>query len=364
MQHEIDFSQKPLLVIWETTRACDLACLHCRASAQPAPEPDELNSEQGKELLRQIRDIGTKLVVFSGGDILKRPDIFELIREAKRFNLRVGAIPAVTPALTPAVIRQLKEAGVDQLAFSLDDADPEVHDSFRRTSGVFARTLEAVRLARAEGLGVQINSLINVHNQDRLTALMNLIEGLDLVFWEVFFLVPMGRGKDVPLMTADLFEKAFEKIYAFGKRVPFIIKVTEAPHYRRYFMERARQEIPEPLKLPGVSGISAPRPMPQQAGKVNSGKGFAFVSYRGDVFPSGFLPIKTGNILDRPLSDLYRNHPVFNELRDPALLKGRCGQCEYREPCGGSRSRAYALTGDYLAEDPSCSYIPASVPSH
>lgn len=201
MHHEIDFAQKPLLVIWETTRACDLACLHCRASAQPVPEPDELNTEQGKELLRQIREIGTQLVVFSGGDILKRPDIFELIAEAKRFNLRVGAIPAVTPALTPAVIKRLKEAGVDQLAFSLDDADAEVHDSFRRTAGVFSRTLEAVRLAREEGLGVQINSLINVHNQSSLDPLMKLIEGLDLVFWEVFFLVPMGRGKDVPLMT-------------------------------------------------------------------------------------------------------------------------------------------------------------------
>lgn len=359
MRDGLDFNQSPLLVIWETTRACDLACLHCRASAQPFPEPDELTTQDGKVLLGQIKDLGTGLVVFSGGDLLKRPDIFELIEEAKRLRLRVGAIPAVTEALTPEVIRKFKQSGVNQLAFSLDDADPAVHDAFRRKPGVFAATLEAVRLARAEGLGVQINSLVNVHNQDRLDALISLIEGLDIVFWEVFFLVPMGRGKEVPVMNPELFETAFEKIYALGKRARFIIKVTEAPHYRRYFAERERGESLE-SKLPFDHGSveTGRAPVRQQAGKVNSGKGFLFVSYKGDVYPSGFLPIHTGNILERPLSDIYRNHPVFRGLRDRTLLKGKCGCCEYSEVCGGSRSRAYAMTGDYFAEDPGCAYQP------
>ncbi len=360
MREGLDFNQSPLLVIWETTRACDLACLHCRASAQPNPEPDELTTEQGKVLLKQIKELGTGLVVFSGGDILKRPDIFELIEDAKRLRLRVGAIPAVTPALTPEVIRHLKQSGVDQLAFSLDDADPAVHDAFRRTPGVYAKTIEAVKLARAEGLGVQINSLVNVHNQDRLDSLISVIEKLDIVFWEVFFLVPMGRGKEVPVMNPELFEMAFEKIYALGKRARFIIKVTEAPHYRRYFAERQRMEnAGADLQSGHVSAESAAGPVRQQAGKVNSGKGFVFVSHKGDVYPSGFLPVHTGNILDRPLSDIYRNHPVFRGLRDRTLLKGRCGRCEYSEVCGGSRSRAYAMTGDYYAEDPGCSYQPS-----
>lgn len=357
---QFDFNQKPFLVIWETTRACDLACVHCRACAQPLPAPDELTTEQGKMLLRQIQEAGAPLVVFSGGDALKRPDIFELIREAKRLRLRAAAIPAVTPALTPEVFKEFKAAGLDQLAFSLDDADPVVHDQFRRTPGVFDRTLEAVRLAREAGLGVQINSLVNVHNQDRLEPLMRLMEGLDIVFWEVFFLVPMGRGKDVEVMTPELFDAAFKKIYAFGKRVPFIIKVTEAPHYRRYFLEQEEKQEARKVALLG-SSAHGKKNVRQQAGRVNSGKGFAFVSYRGDVYPSGFLPIATGNILQTPIGEIYRNHPVFRELRNESLLKGRCGLCEYRETCGGSRARAYALTGDYLAEDPTCAYQPACV---
>lgn len=358
MHERMDFNQRPFLVIWETTRACDLACLHCRACAQPFPEPDELDTRQAFELLRQIHEMGTALVVFSGGDVLKRPDIEELIAEAKRLGLRLGVIPAVTPLLTRDVFQRFKDLGVDQVAFSLDDAHPAVHDGFRRTAGVFARTIAAVRMAREEGLGVQINSLINVHNQQRIDPLIELVERLGIVFWEVFFLVPTGRGKDVPLMVPELFERAFEKIYRLGQRAPFIIKVTEAPHYRRYFLEQERQRYVDGAARPEL----APSAVRQQSGRVNSGKGFVFVNYRGDVYPSGFLPIKTGNILDRPLADIYRNHPVFRELRDRTLLKGKCGRCEYSEICGGSRSRAYALTGDYLAEDVSCSFQPRSVP--
>ncbi len=192
---------------------------------------------------------------------------------------------------------------------------------------------------------------------------MTLVEKLDIVCWEVFLLVPMGRGKNMEVIHADLFEAAFEKIYAFGKRVPFIIKVTEAPHYRRYFMEHEKNETAEKVSLLGETLGAKRRPARQHAGRVNSGKGFAFVSHCGDVFPSGFLPIKTGNVLERPLGDIYRNHPAFRELRDESLLKGRCGLCEYRDICGGSRSRAYAMTGDYLAEDPSCAYQPAQMES-
>ena len=361
-----DFNERPFLVLWETTRACDLACVHCRASANPNPEPGELSRHEGLELVRQVHAAGAPILVFSGGDPLKRPDLPELIREAKKFRIRTGAIPAVTPALTASRIAGLKEAGLDQSAFSLDAAEPAEHDRFRRTEGVFNRTLEAVRIAQRAGLGVQINSLVNVHNEAQLSGLIDLIETLDLVFWEVFFLVPVGRGTELPMMEAAMFEKAFKKIYELNKRVNFIVKITEAPHYRRYYHEReaggVRQAAGMPQLHPGLRRPSGPgRSLGQAPGSVNSGKGFAFVSYQGDVYPSGFLPLRAGNIRENALRTIYQDSPLFRDLRNASLLKGRCGQCMYREICGGSRSRAYAMTGDYLAEDPCCSYVPGAV---
>ncbi len=359
-----DFSKRPFLAIWESTRACDLACVHCRASAEPEPAPDELNAEEALRLVDQVADSGTPIFILSGGDCLKRPDLLDLIRRGKSRKLRVGAIPAVTPALTEKRLQEMKDAGLDQVAFSLDSADPVTHDAFRRVSGVFEKTLEAVRIANRIGLRTQINSLINVHNQDSLDQLIALVRGLGIVFWEIFFLVPMGRGQELPLMTADRFEETFAKIYALGKEVRFVIKVTEAPHYRRFCYERAleegsasadisKHEMPDAPLRQEVRGAIGRAPS-----GVNSGKGFLFINYRGDVMPSGFLPIVGGNIREKSVSEIYRDAPIFRELRDTSLLKGRCGICVYKDICGGSRARAHALTGDYLAEDPCCSYQP------
>lgn len=355
-------------MIWETTRACDLACVHCRASAESNPAPDELTYEEAERLIRDVRGMGSPILIFSGGDCLKRQDLPVLIRYAKSLGLRTGAIPAVTPALTKDRIGELKENGLDQIAFSLDAGKAEAHDAFRRVQGVFDHTLESVRMANDLGLAVQINSLINVHNTGQLDELIQLIQRLNLVFWEVFFLVPTGRGTELPLMSAFKFEEAFGKIYELSQRVPFIIKITEAPHYRRFYFEKEmikqgldpRKGSREAVRLPaymrkaqGPGGSMGRAPQ-----GVNSGKGFIFVSYRGDVFPSGFLPLAAGNIRNKDLADIYQNSPVLKELRNAALLKGRCGICPYKEICGGSRSRAYALTGDYLEEDPCCCYEP------
>lgn len=369
MTHGFDFSERPFLVIWETTRACDLACVHCRASADPNPAPDELTHEEALSLVRGVREMGTPIIVFSGGDCLKRTDLPDLIRQGKSLGLRTGAIPAVTPALTYERILELKACGLEQIAFSLDAARAEDHDAFRRTSGVFDRTLECVRWAKECGLAVQINSLVNVHNTTQLDELVGLIEKLDIVFWEVFFLVPVGRGKELPLMSAERFEEAFEKIYALSQRVQTVIKITEAPHYRRFCFEKelAKQGIRsdrvewDKVSMPAyLKRDAGPRGSIGHAPQgVNAGKGFIFVSYRGDVMPSGFLPLAAGNVREKSLKEIYRNSPLLKELRDPSLLKGRCGICPYREICGGSRSRAYALTGDYLEEDPCCVYEPA-----
>lgn len=365
---QFDFTQRPFLAIWETTKACDLACVHCRASADPVVSPEELNTEEAKDLINQVHDMGTPILIFSGGDCLKRPDLEELIAYGKKLRLRIGAIPAVTPLLTVERLSGLKKAGLDQVAFSLDASTPELHDSFRRTAGVFKKTLSAIKAANQIGLPVQVNSLINLHNTFQWDDLLDLIQDLGVVFWEVFFLVPVGRGSELPIISADMFEKAFEKLYKLTQRVNFIIKITEAPHYRRFFIEQEMKKLgldptsdgawstlPEYMRRPhgpnGSIGLASQG--------VNSGKGFLFVSHKGEVYPSGFLPIAAGNVRRYPLKEIYRNSPLFTRLRDSSLLKGRCGKCPYKEICGGSRSRAWAITGDYLAEDPCCAYEPA-----
>ena len=356
----VDFDRAPFIAIWETTRACDLACVHCRALAMPEPAPGELSREEAFRLIEDIRAMGTKILVFTGGDPLKRPDLLDLIAHAKRLGLRTGAIPAVTPALTAARLVELKSAGLDQVAFSLDSADPIEHNQFRRTPGVFEHTLEMLDEASAVGLRTQINSLINVHNAASLDALIGLVESLGLVFWEVFFLVPTGRGKTLPLLTAQAFEAAFEKIHELSLRARFIVKVTEAPHYRRFVIEKKGGAANGSLALPpelrkemGPDGAIGHAPR-----GVNAGKGFLFVSSTGEIYPSGFLPIEVGNVRRDALAGVYRESRLMKQLRDPAFLKGKCGRCPYNDLCGGSRARAYALTGDPFSEDPCCVYEP------
>jgi AdoMet-dependent heme synthase len=368
IQRGFDFSKKPFLVIWETTHACDLACVHCRANAEPDPAPSELTHEEAKKFISDVHALGTLIFVFSGGDPLKRADLPELLTYAKSLGLRTGVIPAVTEKLTNSRIASLQKCGLDQIAFSLDAARADVHDAFRRTKGVFEHTLSSVRYANQIGLAVQVNSLVNVHNQETLDELTCLIETLDIVFWEVFFLVPVGRGEELSIMSAEKFEEAFEKIYQLSKRTSFIIKITEAPHYRRFYIEKemvAQNIDPSQVKYGDVhlpmylKKASGPRGSIGRAPSgVNAGKGFAFVSCQGEVFPSGFLPLTAGNVREKAFSEIYQDSLLLKELRDSSLLKGRCGRCAYRDICGGSRSRAFAMAGDYLAEDPSCAYQP------
>ena len=340
-----DFNERPFLIIWETTRACDLSCVHCRAAATPDPEPDELTHEEAKRFIADVHRMGTPILIFSGGDPLKRTDLEELVSYARGLGLRTGVIPAVTQNLTRERMKLLARAGLHQIAFSLDSADPIEHDQFRRVPGVYDRTLRAVKEAREVGLRVQINSLVNVHNTDGLDALIELVENLPIVFWEIFFLVPTGRGKILPLLEAEKFKQAFEKIYAVNKRASFIVKVTEAPHYRRFVQEKkemahalvgARPAMPREL----TRGVGPDNGIGHAPQGVNSGKGFLFVSSRGNVMPSGFLPIHLGNVREESVVDIYRESPVLKELRNPLLLKGRCGDCTYADICGGSRARA------------------------
>jgi radical SAM protein len=367
MQYTGDFNQTPFLVIWEVTRSCELACRHCRAEAINWRHPDELTLEEGKHLLDDIAQMGTPIVIFSGGDPLQRDDLEDLIRYGKQVGLRVGTIPAATPRLTRERVASLKAARLDQMALSLDGYNAQKHDDFRRVEGSFAKTMEGAAWAQECGIPLQINTVFGSWNFEDFKALAALVESLGVVFWEIFFLVPIGRGAELQGCSAAQCEILFDKLYRMSRRVPFVMKITEAPHYRRFVMQQtAKEGIPN---LPSHSmkrhashpqGSADPGLQVTRQG-VNSGKGFCFVDHIGNVCPSGFLPITAGNVRETSLIDIYRHAPIFQELRNPDLLKGRCGICEYRTICGGSRSRAYALTGDYLAEDPSCIYIPEEV---
>jgi radical SAM protein len=362
----VDFRQAPFLVIWETTQACTLACRHCRASARPWRDPMELTTDEGRRVVRQTAEMGTPLIVFSGGDPVSRPDLVDLIAEGKDCGLRTATIPAATDALTTDLVGRFKDAGLDQLALSLDFPDAAPHDAFRGVPGAFEKTMRAVAWAHDAGLPLQINTTVCADTVPYLERMASFVESLGIVFWEVFFLVPTGRGSLMGGLHPQECERLFEVLHAVQEKGSFIVKVTEAPHYRRHVAQHVRRAAghhgrpPRAVEMPPLLTTSegpghtvglAPR-------GVNAGNGFLFVSHRGKVFPSGFLPVPAGSVRERTLADIYRNAPLMRALRDPDMLKGRCGRCEFRQICGGSRSRAFALTGNPFATDPWCGYQP------
>lgn len=360
---DFDFSRQPFVVIWETTRACALACRHCRAEAVPHRDPRELTTEEAMAMMRRVRDFGRVVFILSGGDCLARPDVVELVAYGASLGLRMAATPATTSLATPAMLRALKDAGLARLAVSLDGATPEQHDAFRRIDGSFAEGLRILDECRAIGLPTQVNTVIGRHNVDDFDALAALMTRLGIVFWEVFFLVPTGRARPDDAAAAEEFERVFHQMYDLAADAPFDVKATAAPHYSRVILQRqvaerrsgARDDAPDVL----TGGVMfSLRDGIGRARSVNDGDGFMFVSHTGEIFPSGFLPIATGNVRQEDLVEVYRTHPLFVELRDRSRLRGKCGVCEYAKVCGGSRARAYAVTGDYLAAEPYCAHIP------
>lgn len=377
----MDFNQRPFIVIWEPTRACDLSCVHCRAEAQPLRNPLELSTYEGYKLIDQVVALGPRIFVLTGGDPLKRPDIFEFIDYARRRGLEPSLTPSATPLLTREAIVKLKSSGLTRLAVSLDGSSAEVHDSIRRVSGSFDITINAIRAARQNDIPVQINSTVSRKNLADLDNLIALLETLDIAMLSVFFLVPTGRGQTSDMITATEVEKVFAKLYATSRRVSFDVKTTEAMHYRRFILQRKLWEMGASLdsflvdgkidarlfaqfaassRRRGPIGVSTSAASGAPSG-VNDAKGFIFVSHTGDVCPSGFLPRVAGNIRVTPLAELYRTAPLFQMLRDTSQLKGKCGVCEFREICGGSRARANALTGDPMEEESLCIYVPKAM---
>jgi len=348
------FDQAPFIVFWETTQACDLVCQHCRADARPARDRGELSFDEGTRLLDEIRAMGCPLVVLTGGDPAKRPDLVALVRHGTAIGLRVALTPSATPLVTPALLAGLADAGLARLAVSLDGATAATHDGFRGVAGSFQRTLDILRAARAVGLTTQVNTSVTDLNVGELEQIAAEIGTLGINLWGVFFLVPTGRGEALRVLEPDAAEAVLERVATIARTAPFDVKTTAAPHFRRVLLQQQvrRREI-----LGIDDGIGrAPR-------GVNDGQGIVFVSHRGEIFPSGFLPLPCGSVRQDSLADVYRRHPVFTALRNPDLLGGKCGACEFRRVCGGSRARAFAMTGDMFAAEPACAYEPPARPS-
>lgn len=346
----IDTTQRPVVLVWELTQACELACKHCRADAQPLRHPDELTTVEGKELLDDARRFSeNQIVVLSGGNPLARDDAIELITYGVEHGLQMTLTPSGTDSLTTELIQSLADIGLRRLAFSIDGGSADAHDEFRQEQGSFERTIDAARAANQAGLPLQINTTVCAETVAELPAIRRVVTELGAVLWSVFFLVPVGRGRVLDPIPPDRAEGIMEWLVDVNEEAAFRVKSTEAPHYRRVAVERSRAD---------TAGAPSAKTGIGQGGGVTAGNGFAFVSHRGDVYPSGFLPLSAGNVRDESIIDIYRNADLFKALRDPNQLQGKCGSCKYRAICGGSRSRAYSYTGDPLRSDPLCAYVP------
>ncbi len=343
-----DFPHSPMLVFYEVTRACDLVCKHCRACAQPVANPRELTPEQSRVLISQMAQFPRKpLLVFTGGDPMKRKDIFDLVKFASQQGLQTAMTPSATPLVTNAAISKLKEAGLGRLAMSLDGVNTDTHDAFRGEQGTFEHTMKIMQFARSIGVELQVNTTVHQQNYQQIDAMAELFGQLGIVLWSVFFLIPVGRGLSQLRLTGDQAEWVFERLWAQAQKQKFGIKTTEAHHYRRFVLQHMNAEA-----------LAATERNQRAPLGINDGKGVMFVSHTGVVYPSGFMPITCGQFPADNIVDVYQKNELFRSLRDPNLLKGKCGVCEYRTICGGSRARAYAVTRDPLGAEPDCVYKP------
>lgn len=380
-QPSYNVSDRPFMIIWETTHACDLACRHCRAEAIPTHDPLSLDTEGAKRLLEQVDQFGKPrpIFIFTGGDPFKRDDLFELLAYGNQLGLAMAVSPSGTPLLTRENLAKIKENGGKAISLSIDGSTPARHDDFRQVPGSFELTTRGWQTARELGLKLQLNTTVTRYNLDDLPNIFRLVLDYGAMTWSVFFLVPTGRGKAEDEVSPAEYEAVMHFLYDCSKYIS--AKTTEGHHYKRVVLQRSILDEKglnfedyfdlHPVyfqlrgqldKIVAEHGLKPRETIFRTPMHINAGNGFVFISRRGEVFPSGFMPISVGNIKEKSLVDIYRESPLFNDLRDPSKYEGRCGLCEFVGVCGGSRSRAYAVTGDPLAEEPFCNYEPGSFP--
>ena len=370
----LDLDARPILVFWETTKACGLACRHCRATAVPRPIAGELTTAQAGRFVESLAGFGTPrpVLIATGGDVLMRGDLDALLDRARVSKVPVALAPSVTPLLTDKRVAELRCAGVKVASLSLDGATAATHDGIRGIDGHFERTVEAIRMLRRAGMTVQVNTVVMRETAEELPAVARIVKESGASIWELFFLIRTGRGKELAELTPPENEDVCEFLVD-ASRYGFVVRTVEAPFFRRIVSRRttgaarAGDARPGPLYRRLATALRAELGEPTsrvraQTKGTRDGKGIIFVGHDGEIYPSGFLPLPLGNVTRDGLVDVYREHPVLRRIR-AADFAGRCGICSYRHLCGGSRARAYAATGDPLGEDPACAYQPTLSPA-
>ena len=350
-----NYSRNPLIVYWEMTQACALSCKHCRAEAMPLRHPLEMTHLESVGFLQQIAEFGDPLphLILTGGDPLSRPDLHDLIDHADALGLQVSITPSATSALNEDAINKLRMHGVQSLGLSLDGSSAGRHDAIRAVPGCFERTMAAAQQAGRIGVPIQINTLVSEETADDLPAIYRLLTTFPVMRWSLFFLISVGRGKALREVSPQRGEELMNWIFDLTAEAPFAIKTTEAPSYRRIALNRmlASKASAEEMNSSSVS----------KGFQIRDGHGIVFVSHLGEVYPSGFLPLSCGNVRSGSLVEIYRDSPLFRALHSPRQFQGKCGICDLRQICGGSRARAFAYTGNPLASDPFCLYQPSDL---
>jgi heme b synthase len=354
---------RPRLIFWELTTGCNLRCIHCRASATELMSPDDLSYEESCGVIDQIAAYAPFILVLSGGEPLWRRDVFDLAERARDRGIRV-ALATNGTLVDEATAGRIVAAGIRRVAISLDGADAPTHDRFRGQPGAFEAALAGFRRLKARGMSMQINTTVSRHNEQQLSQILDLALDLGADAFHIFLLVPVGCGltiKDEQMVSAAHYEEILHWFYDRSLEGRIELKATCAPHYFRIVRQRRaearRAGLPVP-DLPAHGGGRAPHDMHSMTRGCLAGSGVCFLSHKGEVYPCGYLPVSAGSVRTQAFSDIWRNAPVLNELRDPDLLEGKCGICEFKQVCLGCRARAYGITHDYLAEEPFCIYQP------
>jgi len=342
------------LLAWETTRRCNLSCLHCRAGAEDEAYPGELTTAQGEALLNVLATLGQPVVILTGGEPLLRPDIHHLARFGHGLGLRM--VMAVNGTLlNQEEAARLTADGIQRLSISLDGPDAASHDAFRGQAGAYDGALAGMAAARAAGLDFQINTTVTRSNLEHIPAIQKLAEDQGAVAHHIFLLVPTGRGRALTgeIITAQEYEEVLGWFADQKGQVGLELKATCAPHYFRVIRQRAKERGEKlTFQTHGLDAVSK---------GCLGGQGFAFVSHVGQVQACGYLELAAGNVKDAPFSAIWRDSELFQRLRDPDQLGGKCGVCEYRKVCGGCRARAYETHGDEMGEEPLCMYQPPAL---
>ena len=337
----------PRVIAWELTNACNLACVHCRAEAQLEPSKEELSFEEAKALIDNIASFSSPILILTGGEPLLRKDVYDIAEYGTKKGLKVVLATNGT-LVTQEIAEKLKKSGIKRFTISIDGATKETHDKFRGVKGAFERALHGIEILKNAGISSQIGTTVTKRNVDELEDILKLVLKLKVDAWHVFLLVPTGRGEMIrdEVLNAKEYEKVLNWLYEVQKNYDLEIKPTCAPHFYRIYYQKSKEPLPK-RRLGCLGGIA-----------------FCFISYKGDVQPCGYLPLKAGNVREKSFKEIWMNSKLFIDLRDFTKLKGKCGRCRFKIICGGCRARAYAEYGDYFEEEPYCIYGAENAPDN